>query len=160
MNNFIFGAMTTKYVESFPEDIFESDKIRAIIDYQFEKKTKWYFELQLMWFGLIYLIPIFIVIFGNPSRTVLLIAINISCLGELGMYLIEVMAMKVEGLRSYFSNHWNYIDQLNLILFQAFYVTALINSDKPETDEKELPSYLKLIYGSIIFISWFKLTWF
>jgi hypothetical protein len=76
------------------------------------------------------------------------------------MYLIEVMAMKVEGLRSYFSNHWNYVDQINLLLFQAFYVTALINSDKPETDDKELPSYLKLIYGSIIFISWFKLTWF
>ena len=36
-------------------------------------------------------------------------------MGALGMFIIELMAMKVEGLSKYFSEGWNYMDSFALI---------------------------------------------
>jgi hypothetical protein len=43
MTNFNFGAMVTKLIEHFPEIIADSDKVRTMIDDQFEEKTGKFF---------------------------------------------------------------------------------------------------------------------
>ena len=40
INEWSFGALITNYVQNFAEDLPESDKVRSLIDYQFEHKTK------------------------------------------------------------------------------------------------------------------------
>jgi len=43
MNKFLFGKMVTSYTNNCSTDLELSDKIKTIIDFQFENKTSFYF---------------------------------------------------------------------------------------------------------------------
>ena len=52
------------------------------------------------------------------------------------MFSIELMAMKVEGPRKYFSEGWNMMDVLAFIFSNAFLVVKIMdnNQDKENSD--------------------------
>ena len=91
-----------------------------MIDYQFENLTKAFFKRQFAWFMIMSVIPFLVIIFVDLKGSVLTTALLISLIGQLGMYSFEIMAMMVQGLTVYFSDPWNYVDQLNLALYIAF----------------------------------------
>ena len=53
--------MMSKYTESFPEDLEESDMMKSVIDYKFEKETRPFFLKQLAMYLLTFVIPFFVV---------------------------------------------------------------------------------------------------
>ena len=84
-----------------------------------------------------------------------------SLLGALGMYCVEMMAMKVEGVKNYFSDAWNYIDTFTLISYFVFCAGLIMkyNYDKDKVPS-DLENILKLLKCFILFASWVKLTWY
>ena len=60
MTIFNMGAMITKFTEIFPNELEESDKVKCIIDNQFETKTRAYLRIQLTLFMVMFVIPFFI----------------------------------------------------------------------------------------------------
>ena len=108
------------YTECVPENLESCDKIRSIIDYRFETSTRSYLCCQLGWFLFMFTIPFFILAKGDLQGTNKYIVMVWSLIGASGMYLIETMSMKVEGIKTYFSQGWNYIDQLTPVFYVAF----------------------------------------
>jgi len=55
------------------------------------------------------------------------------------LFLLELMAMKVEGFKSYFSNRWNYVD----LLFYAsiFWFSCIKYKGRESADEEYLFFY-------------------
>ena len=49
-----------------------------------------------------------------------------SLLGALGMYCVEMMAMKVEGLSKYFREGWNYMDTFAFIFSNTFIAVKIM----------------------------------
>ena len=85
------------------------------------------------------------------------------------MYMIEVMSMRVEGLKSYFSDAWNYADQLIFILHITFCIFLIMENkylSKEELDAIQLieladiVNYLKLLKVSIVVLAFLKITWY
>jgi hypothetical protein len=106
--------MVTKYTEFFNEDIPDSGKIRSIIDYQFESKTKSFMQRQTALFTLVFFIPLLVVIFadGKLKYSTKAILLSISLIGELILFSQEIMSMVVEGFEVYLNDKWNYPDML------------------------------------------------
>jgi hypothetical protein len=108
------------YTECVPENLESCDKIRSIIDFRFENSTKKYLCCQLAWFLFMFTIPFFILAKGHLRGAQMYIVMVWSLIGALGMYFIEIMSMKVEGIKIYFSQGWNYIDQFTPVFYVAF----------------------------------------
>ena len=47
-------------------------------------------------------------------------------IGNLGMFFIELMAMKVEGLSKYFREGWNYMDTFAFIFSNTFIAVKIM----------------------------------
>ena len=162
MNNINFGRIISNYVDNFAESLPESDKLMSMIDFQFENQTKAFIRNQSIWFVVMFFIPFLVIIFGDLKGTALYIFLFTSIIGLLGMYSIELMAIKVQGLRAYFYDKWNIIDQLNPILYFVFFgLSFQYGTDSSDiTKSSNMHNLLKLLKCFIIITSWFKLTWF
>jgi hypothetical protein len=128
MNSWNFGVLTSKYVDNFPDTLPDCDKMRSIIDFQFESFTRGFFRGQMILFVFVFLIPLLASIKlekGTPRN----VMISISLVGAIGMYSFELMAMKVEGIVVYFSDKWNYVDQINFTLVVLLYLILITDSD-------------------------------
>ena len=95
INYYNFGVLIDKYVTCFAEDLPECEKMRSMIDYQFENLTKAFFKRQFAWFMIMFVIPFLVIIFVDLKGSVLTTALIISLIGQLGMYSFEMMAMRV-----------------------------------------------------------------
>jgi hypothetical protein len=67
-----------------------------------------------------FFIPFFILAKGNLKGTAFYLVMIWSLLGLIAMYIFEVMSMCVDGLKNYFSDGWNFMDQLIVPLYIAF----------------------------------------
>tara|TARA_B110000285_G_C14831949_1_gene471270 strand:- start:101 stop:481 length:381 start_codon:yes stop_codon:yes gene_type:complete len=110
VNDFVFGKLVTNYTECFPEDLPEAEKMRTLIDFRFEKCTKGFLKRQLLWYLFMYLFQFLILINAELQDVGLYIVLNIALVGQVGMFLLEIAAMVVEGPKAYFSDGWNYVD--------------------------------------------------
>jgi len=83
-------------------------------------------------------------------------------LGLTIMYMYEIMDMKIEGLKSYFSSPWNYLDQLAPVLFgMFFYIDHYANIAKENSLEYRIENNWSAFYTSLIFMRMYvKLSWF
>ena len=85
--------------------------MRSVIDYKFDTRTSIFFTIQiavyLMFFILPYSIQLLWGLEGAPAQVCLIIAM----VGQLFFYFNELISIKVEGLSSYLSDPWNYLDQ-------------------------------------------------
>ena len=116
-----------------------------------------------------FFIPFLFLAFLNFKGTPLYVMISLSLIGASGMYMIEMMSMRVEGLKSYFSDPWNYADQLIFILHITFCIFLIMENkylSKEELDAIELieladiVNYLKLLKVSIVVLAFLKITWY
>ena len=79
------------------------------------------------------------------------------------MYMYEIMEMKVEGLKTYFSSPWNYLDQLAPVLFgMYFYKNECYGCTfKHHNIEYRIESNWQGFYICLIFVMMYlKLSWF
>ena len=81
-----------------------------MIDFQFENKTKAFMRKQFAWYLLTCLVPFLILISGILESQAFYIVMFISWFGQLGIYMLELMAIKVQGLAVYLSDKWNILD--------------------------------------------------
>jgi hypothetical protein len=168
--------LVSTYVENYPENLEQCDKIKSIIDYQFENKTIKYLYIQFGYFVLTFVVPFFILAYADLKGAPRDIVMFISLIGALGMYTIEIMAMRVEGVKSYFREGWNYFDQFTLVFYLAFCAVLIkinnlqdeikYSTDTVETDLVDLRNYLdlenllRILKGFLLLAIWIKLTWF
>ena len=108
-----------------------------------------------------FVVPFMIVISRILEGTSLFVCLLISFIGQLGMYSFELMAIKVEGFKGYFADKWNYIDQLNIVLYSIFCGLIISFGEKEfiNTDSDSLKNCFKLLTSVIVVLTWGKLTW-
>ena len=70
MTDFNFGALITKFTEIFAIEIPVCDKVKCIIDNQFETYTRDYLLKQLTWFMVMYVIPYFTLAYSSLQGAV------------------------------------------------------------------------------------------
>jgi hypothetical protein len=110
MNNYQFAKLLTSFVENFAESIEQSDKIRSCIDNIFDNETRSFFYKQIMVFGSLFVVPYLTHLFVSKDVTTDRVLLGVALLGWLCIYSIELIAMRVEGFRTYVSNPWNIMD--------------------------------------------------
>ena len=83
------------------------------------------------------------------------------------MYMFELMAMKVDGVGSYFKEYWNYVDQFTLVFYIAFcIILTKVNSFSHKEEEelsdsqRDLINILKFLKASLLAMSWIKISWY
>jgi len=69
MCNFDLGKMITYYVNNYFTDLELSDKIKTIIDNQFDNLTKYFFQKQLAWYLTAFVTPHFTLMFTEWEGT-------------------------------------------------------------------------------------------
>lgn len=83
----------------------------------------------------------------------------IAAIGLIGMLLLELIAMRVEGVRSYFSQVWNYFDMSIVPVFIAFFVLRIRPYDVNDTDSDHI-QWLILLNSFILLYIAVKLVYF
>ena len=69
--------------------------------------------------------------------------------------------MKVEGIKKYFSEGWNYMDAFGFIFSNIFIVVRIMDNNQDEQDKSmDLENILKLLKAFILVVCYVKLTWF
>jgi hypothetical protein len=109
MTNFEFSNFLMSIVENFPDIIEQSEKIRQAIDYRFESTTKSFFHKIIAIFST-FAIPYLVHLFAGLGTTANQMLLTISLLGWCSLYSLELVALGIEGLESYLSDPWNYLD--------------------------------------------------
>ena len=160
VNKFNFGAAVTKLIESFPNDLPMCNKLKCIIDTQFEN-TKLFLYSYLAGFLIMYFIPFFILCYASSSLDgAAFYGVSMwFLLGALGMLLIEITAMTVDGTKKYLSVGWNYMDLFTFIFSIAFMASLIV----VKNDHEKAIYYeniLKLLKAFILLAIWIKITWF
>jgi len=110
MNEYNYGLMISKITEAYPQDIEDSIKIKASIDFKFKNDTLPYFVKQCLWVFCVITLPFLILCAPELDRAELYVILAISLTGIFGMYILECMVMSVEGPVRYFMSGWNYFD--------------------------------------------------
>jgi len=114
MNKYQFGIFLKRYVENFKGTLEEADKIKSAIDNLF-KETRSFFHKQIALFVCLFTIPFMLHLFASLDETIGRIMLNIGLIGWSCMFGLELIAMRVEGLSTYFQNFWNYIDLMSIV---------------------------------------------
>ena len=110
MNNYQFGKLLTSYVDNFAESIEQCDKIRSAIDNLFDRFTRFFFYKQIAVFACYFVVPFLAHMFVIQEGTSNKVLLCITLFGWACMYSLELIAMRVEGLKTYITNPWNMID--------------------------------------------------
>ena len=109
MTEYYLSRIFKTYNTHFPDDIEFSSKVKTMIDYKFNQRTKKYFRIQFGLYIILFLIPHSIQLFGglsgDPARRCLVIAM----LGQLLLLMDEFIQMKVIG-KDYWNDNWNLFD--------------------------------------------------
>jgi len=113
----------------------------------------------MSFFTFFFVIPFFILSYVNVGGTAFNVLAIWFFIGTLGMYSLEIVAMKVEGFKKYFTEGWNYMDTFAFI-FSITFLVVLIKIRQSDQDTEDLESILKLLKGFILLAIWVKLTWF
>jgi len=66
-------------------------------------------------------------VFGHLEGPFAISALTVSLIGQLGMFSLELMAIKVDGPRAYFSDGWNVMDQIIVPVYLTFFILSLQN---------------------------------
>ena len=110
MTSYQFGKLLKSYVDNFAESIEQCDKIRSAIDNIFDRFTRFFFYKQIAVFACYFVVPflahMFVIQEGTSNKVLLCIIL----FGWACMYSLELIAMRVEGLKTYITNPWNMID--------------------------------------------------
>ena len=69
--------------------------------------------------------PFFILSYVNVGGNAFNFLAICFLIGTLGMYSLEIMAMKVEGFKKYFTEGWNYMDTFAFIFSITFLVVLI-----------------------------------
>jgi len=114
--------MVTCYANNCFTDLELSDKMKTIIDHQFDNLTKYFFQKQMAWYLTAFVTPHFTLMFSDWEGTAAEILLSIAFIGLIGMFFLEVIAMKVEGFKKYFSQGWNYWDIAIVPVYAVFII--------------------------------------
>ena len=116
----------------------------------------------MIWFIVVYLIPLFIMIFGSYSGTTGTAILSVALIGEIGMFSLEIMTMVVDGPSVYFKDVWNLLDCFNLLMFLALYIIGLRKNSSLaiQRTPSDTDNVIKILECAVILISWLKITWY
>jgi len=126
--------MITCYVNNCFTDLELSDKIKTIIDNQFDNLTKFYFQKQMAWYITAFVTPHLTLMFTEWEGTAAYIILSIAAIGLIGMLLLEVIAMKVEGFKKYFSQGWNWFDIAINPVYAVFIILKVQTSNDTDSE--------------------------
>lgn len=139
-------------------DIFENACIQTIIDFKWQKYTKWYYVIQAiiyLSFFVIFIADLFYSVFYNQRRDFnLVLCLKIVCNAFLFFFLLISLASGFKaGLKWYFKTIWNYIDLFIFVLYLAMtYLEMLKNPD--------YHIYVRIIFCPLVLLAEVKLTYF
>jgi len=57
MNNYRLGKLVLNWIENYLEDFEQCDKIKSLIDFQFDEYTEAYFYGIITFYGLAFILP-------------------------------------------------------------------------------------------------------
>jgi hypothetical protein len=101
-------------------EFFGNSVIQNIIDYQFEKQTKWFmqgvFYLYLFFFCCPYLLTL---VYDDPVITTSVFKVCV--LPQYLLLCIEVVQIYEVGVRAYTADLWNMVDLMQIVMFQVLY---------------------------------------
>ena len=109
MTDYQFSKFLSSIVDNFPEVIDQSEKIRQAIDFRFESTTKSFFHKLIAVFST-FAVPYLVHLFSGFGTTANQMLLTISLLGWCSLYSLELIALGIEGIESYLSDPWNYLD--------------------------------------------------
>jgi len=64
MNNYQLGKLVLNWIENYLEDFEQCDKIKSLIDDQFEKHTASYIYKIIAWYLITFIVPYYFQLFG------------------------------------------------------------------------------------------------
>lgn len=94
--------MISKYIENFKVNLEECEIFQQMIDHKFQTITKPYIMNQFVFYMITFVIPFFMIEFGNLVEIYLTYCLSTVLFGTTGMFFLEVMEMKVQGVKVYF----------------------------------------------------------
>jgi len=68
-----------------------------------------------------FVIPHLTLLFTKCEGKVAAIPLSIASIGLTGMFTLELIAMRVEGVKNYFSQAWNYFDLAIVPVYAVFF---------------------------------------
>jgi len=78
MNEYNYGLMISKITEAYPQDIEDSIKIKASIDFKFKNDTLPYFVKQCLWVFCVITLPFLILCAPELDRAAFYVILAIS----------------------------------------------------------------------------------
>lgn len=116
---------------------------------------------QTISYVLLSVVPFMLLISPLLKGTGLKVVAVVLALGAIGIFSLEIMAMKVQGIRNYFRDKWNYLDCvmfiLNLLL--VFLIFYLGDEEFYDPSSSNMRNYLKLLKFILVILIWMKITW-
>ena len=116
--------------------------------------------IQVAIYIFLFIVPYFLLTFSALSGTYLRICVYMSMLGVTLMFFYEFMAMKVQGLKDYFSDPWNWVDTLTPPVYVALSLVNLSIADHPGANMHDLIETRRVLNTFMLSTVWLKITWY
>jgi hypothetical protein len=119
------GNMISKYIEAFKGNLDECLIFKSMIDFKFETYTRPFIRNQMIFYGIFFLIPFFMLLLGDLQGAAEIFCLRLSFFGASGMFFFEIMSMYVEGPRTYFKDKWNWVDLATFATYLTYYTIGI-----------------------------------
>ena len=131
-----------------------------MIDHKFVYYTRPFIRNQMIFYFISFIVPYFMVSFGNLANFPLKFCLSVALSGTSGMFFFEIMEMYVEGVRSYLKEWWNWVDCTSLVIFQTYASSKIYIDNSPDVDTTDLYEATNILEVFILLNIWLKISWF
>ena len=124
-----FGTMLRDIKSTYGYDIEIQRDIRSCIDSLFDS-TSYVARMQFVLFSLGFLLPLIIQMFFTRSAGGVVICLWMCAATTLFLFILELMQIRIVGLKDHFLSLWNLSDMALIILFTFYFLDRLSEPTK------------------------------